>query len=67
VVDNINHITGGHTGLTNACGKAIQDAGDKEVSYDRWLELQPTVVSNLKTRDVFQTILSNLKKAVKEP
>jgi len=67
VLTNILKITGGHTGLVNACGQVIQDDGGfPHLTMERWQDLLSDVVTSMKNRSVFEAMMDSLKK-VEDP
>jgi len=57
---NILEITGGHTGLVNACGQVIQHSGQNHVTMDVWEDLKEDLVQSMKNRSVYQAMMQSL-------
>jgi hypothetical protein len=61
VIESIFLLTGGHTGLVNACGYEIQRQRDSHVSLAIWDLLQGVVVNEFASRKVFAAITEAFK------
>jgi hypothetical protein len=61
VIERIHSLTGGHTGLVNACGYELQKQRLHHVTMDAWNELLPSVITAVTSRKVFVAIMEALR------